>query len=291
MSELINKLISRKEVLFLFSFFFINLSAYNSQNSIQTYLCDIDTIQLNDYQLKIYSKNGNVKIIKSFKGNIHLNLNGIKDIDSLNILNYENSTNYKVNQYNIKLHENKLFLSPNHELEELIIVGNNKDDFEVGILNKSRFKNIASSDFQWLIEIPRDSSLINKKLISLNYYPVSAKSPISKEKLKKEYTQIKPIIFQCQNVNCTQNEKIMDLQNISFTISSEEKNKVKIDLSDANLFIENENLYIGFEIISKKAAFRIVKSTKSEYPCYLNNKSKKKYSKWHTCPKISITLR
>lgn len=278
-----------KEVLFLFVFFLYINSTF-AQKLYSTYLIDIDTLQLNVYQINFYFKDGNNLLLKSQNKKVVFNSIQKNKIDSIKVHDETNKIQYKISKNEINIINDVIFLSPNYELSELNIISTKKQKRTIGISKKTIRKLVSNNEYSFIIKIPIDSTLVEKKIVSYNFYPTKAKSIITKQKVKTEMTNISPIIYQCSNVNCDENEKFNVVNNFQANSINNNDNFISYNFSDLNLILEKGNLFIGFKILSNKAAFQVIKHDKSNYECFIKNDQAPFFHKSLSCPKIFLEI-
>lgn len=135
---------------------------------------------------------------------------------------------------------------PYLELKDIIVT--KKPIKKIGKTNSRGINHSFMINYSSLNRVKIDSTLLGKKIISLNFYYKNIKS----QNFKNNNAELNVVIIQSDEINIDENNKFVQYVKLSED-SKRKKGWVQIDLKEFDLFVEdNKYIYFGIENISRQ---------------------------------------
>lgn len=230
----------------VFAFFLLGLFC-NTHFYSQQFQLKIDSSLVNNFQIEMYGEENKMYI--SEEGNVEIPFEKITKSDSIKIIDLEKNKIYNLFKDEIKNLDGTLFFSSGKVIET-VSINRKKNRFSLGILDSGASSKLYMlPDLTKIVEIPDVSKYKGKQIKKIVYYVSGGKHPVSKEKFVKENSQIIPILYTCESVDCKDKYELIPNYLVGFS-----GNKyLEIDLRHHNIVINDQfvNIYVGFSTVEQ----------------------------------------
>ncbi|WP_426274182.1 hypothetical protein ACN9MN_09235 [Chryseobacterium sp. S-02] len=278
----ISKTLRQKLFLFIFSCCSVIYSAQNFQ-------LKKDSEFIKNYQIEMYGKTNQLFI--SENGVVDIPLENINKAESFIIIDLDKKIDYHLYKEELKIKDSVLNFSSGKIIETVVINNDKIKELLIGIEDKGfSLKHFMLPDISKIVEIPEDSSYLNKKIKKISYYFTGGKHPLSREKIDKNNTSILAFIYTCESADCPNPQYLLPKTEVNFMDNGK---YLEIDVSHRNIVIDEnfKNIYVGFTslgsfVVKMKRTHKI-----GENKCY-NAQEKYHWMKQDTyhCPIIFLSI-